>query len=196
MTAVSDACLMTSEQFLALPDDGVERDLIRGRVRVYGRTGEGQMTRRGMRHTWAGTNVAFLLRAWVKSLPAPRGRVLTGEAAFRLRQNPDTLVGIDVAYISAQLAAAVPADTFSIDGVPVLAVEILSPSDTQETITAKIADYLAAGVSIVWIVEPVFQTVTVYCADAPPVMFNVTQQLHGDPHLPGFRADVAEVFGD
>ena len=196
MTMIAAPGLMTAEEFLAMPDDGIDRDLIRGQLRVLGQGKEGQMTRRGMRHTWAGTNVAFLLRAWVKSLPMPRGRVLTGEAAFRIRQGPDTLVGIDIAYISAALAATLPDETFSIDGVPVLAVEILSPSDTQEGITDKITDYLDAGVALVWVVEPVFKTVTVYRPDAPPVMFNITQQLDGGTHLPGFRADVAEVFAD
>ena len=196
MAMLSDAGLLTTEQCLAPPDDGLERDLIQGRVRVLGRVTGG--TDDGPRHAphLGGDERSLPAPAWVKSTPAPRGRVLTGEAAFRLRQNPDTLVGIDVAYISAELAAVVLVGTFSIDGVPVLAVEILSRSDSQEGITAKIADYLAAGAALVWVVGPVFQTVSVYRPDAPPTMFDVTQQLDGGPRLAGFRSDVAEVFAD
>ena len=35
----------------------------------------------------------------------PRGEVLSGEAAFRLRRDPDSTFGIDLAYISAEMAA-------------------------------------------------------------------------------------------
>jgi Uma2 family endonuclease len=189
-TMAAGPVVMTTEELLALPEDGMERELIRGQLK------EREMSRRGIRHTWSGANITTLLRNWVRSQPAPHGRVLVGEAGFRLARNPDTTVGIDIAYISAPLAASVTPDTFLIDGVPVLAVEILSPSDRQQDITDKVAVYLALGVPLVWVVETVFQTVTVYRPDGPPEMFNLTHQLDGGPHLPGFRADVAEVFAD
>jgi Uma2 family endonuclease len=178
--------LITTEQLPAMPDDGIDRELYAGQLRELG------TSRRGVRHTWSGTNVTAMLRGWVKTQPVPRGRVLSGDAGFRLRRNPDTTVGVDIAYISPQMAADLPDEAFLIDGAPVLAVEILSPSDVQGNIVTKVA----AGVALVWIVETVFKTVTVYRPDAPPTMFNVTQRLDGDPHLPGFAADVTEVFAD
>lgn len=81
-----------------------------------------------------------------------------------------------------------------IDGAPALAVEILSPSDTQEDITAKVQDFLAAGAALVWVVEPVFRTVTVYRPDSQPELFNQDQELRGDPHLAGLRLKVADIF--
>lgn len=51
------------------------------------------------------------------------------DGGFRL-QNPDTSVGIDVAYVSAEVIAQQGARTTMIDGVPTLAVEVLSPYDT------------------------------------------------------------------
>ena len=182
--------LMTTEELLALPDDGIVRELYDGHLKEIG------MSRRGVRHTWSGSNVTTLLRGWVKTQSAPRGRVLSGDAGFRLKRNPDTTVGVDIAYISAEMAAGVPDDAFLIDGAPVLAVEILSPSDAQGDVVMKVAAYLAAGTAMVWAIETVYQTVTVFRPDAPPTMFNVTQQLDGGSHLPGFRADVAEVFAD
>jgi Uma2 family endonuclease len=111
-----------------------------------------------------------------------------------LRRNPDSTVGIDVAYISAELAAGTPEGARLIDGVPVLAVEILSPSDKQEEIAEKVREYLDVSVPLVWVVEPVFRTVTVYCPGAEPELFNVRHDLSGDPHLPGFRVPVADIF--
>ena len=191
MTLMASECgLMTGEQLLAMPDDGVDRDLVRGELRERG------MSRRGMPHTSSGANVTTLLRNWVREQRQPHGRVLVGDAAFRLARNPDTVVGIDVAYISPALNATLNRRTDLIDGVPTLAVEILSPSDTQSDIADKVSTLLEAGVPLVWWVETVFQTVTVFRPDAPPELFNMTQQLDGGTHLPGFGADVAEVFAD
>jgi Uma2 family endonuclease len=189
MTTMESAGLITTEELLAMPDDGVERELSRGRLR------EREMTRRGRRHTKAGTKLAKLLDSWLDLQPQPRGEVLTGEAAFQLRHDPDTTVGIDVAYISSETAAANPEDAYIINGVPILAVEILSPSDKQEDVLDKIQDYLDAGVPLVWSVEPVFKTITVYRPGTEPQMFSLKHELTAEPQLPGFRVPVAAIFG-
>ena len=43
-------------------------------------------------------------------------------------------------------------------------------------------------------VDPFDDTVTVYRPGHEPVLFNRTQELVGDPELPGFRCRVAEIF--
>src|SRR5207237_6340120 len=113
---------MTTEQLLALPDDGKERWLIRGQLR------EKEMTRGNRGHSRVEGKIAHLLHKWMETRPEPRGEVLVGEAGVRLRHNPDTTVGVDVAYISAQLADADPADDGFIGAVPVIVVEMISPS--------------------------------------------------------------------
>src|ERR1700722_1566540 len=189
MSTVTTLPMMTTDELLALPEDGMERELIGGRLR------EREMTRRNPWHSSSLCFIVGLLQDWLKTRPRPHGRVFGGEAGFRIRKNPDTTVGIDVAYVSAEMAAAIPRNAALIDGPPILAVEILSPSDKQEDIQDKVDEYLKSGVKLVWIVEPVFQTVTVYRPDAPPTMFNDTQELSAEPHLPGFRGAVAELFG-
>src|SRR4051812_32491393 len=112
---------MTAEELMALPDDGVERELIRGELR------EKPMTRRNPMHSEVEANIAHLLKHWLDQQPQPRGKVHSGEAAFRLRREPETFVGIDVAYASAELVAKTDKRKAFYDGQPVLAVEILSP---------------------------------------------------------------------
>src|SRR5207247_5201206 len=104
-----------------------------------------------------------------------------------------TTVGVGVVYISSEIAAREPKDTTLIDGVPTLAVEILSPNDTQEATHEKISEYLRAGVPLVWIVDPDDHTVRVYAPNARPQLFNEDQELSGDPHLPGFRVAVRRL---
>ena len=194
MTIANPPKVWTSEELDALPDDGVERWIINGELSEKRDGNEDDMTRRNRGHSRLSTKLAQALANWLDAQPQPRGEVLTGEASFRLRRNPDSNVGIDVAYMSPAVAQANAPDARTVDGAPVLAVEILSPSDKQEEITEKIEAYLACGVALVWIIEPKLQTVTVYRPDAKPQLFNVTQTLDASPHLPGFRLPVADIF--
>jgi Uma2 family endonuclease len=187
---LAETPLMTTEQLLAMPDDGTLRELIRGRLR------EEQVTRRNYLHSTVNAQVPHLLLTWLEKQTEPRGRVVVGEAGFRLRRNPDTTVGIDVAYISAETAKANPRTARLIEGVPVLAIEILWPSDTQEDILDKVQEYLDCGVKIVWLVEPIMRTITVYRPDSPPAIFHVGQNITAEPHLPGFKAALAEILVD
>ena len=152
------------------------------------------MTRRNRRHTRTSTRLAQLLQNWLDTQPAPRGEVLTGDAAFWLSRDPDTLVGIDVAYISADLANRTPDTVSIIDGIPTLTVEILSPSDKHEDVVEKIELYLQSDVQVVWVVDPDLRTVVVHRPDTAAVMFNHEQEITAEPHLPGFKVSVAEFF--
>jgi Uma2 family endonuclease len=180
--------LLTAEDLLAMPEDGTDRELIRGWLIERGKA---LHTRR---HSRALTAVAASLGWWLENHPAPRGEILAAGAAFCLRRNPDTVVGMDVAYVSADLAANASEKASHIEGIPALAVEILSPTDEHKDIVAKVEEYLDIGVKMVWIVDPDLRTVTVHRADAPTALFNDTQELTGEPFLPGFRVPVAEVF--
>jgi Uma2 family endonuclease len=188
--------LMTTDELYALPeDDGVDRELIRGELREdRGEMLEEPVTRRNPWHSRVEANLTGLLFAWLRQQPPPRGWVVTGEAAFRIRRNPDTTVGIDVAYADAALAAATPRNARIVDGPPILAIEILSPTDQHERIVEKVRDYLDAGVPLVWVVDPDFETVRVHQPGQPVRLFSGPDELTGDPHLPGLRIPVAEIF--
>jgi Uma2 family endonuclease len=188
MTVAERPGLMTTEQLLALPDDGKQRWLIRGELR------EKEMTRRNYGHSRIEAKIAYLLRHWIGGQSGARGTVVVGEAGVRLSRNPDTIVGVDVAYISAETVASNPDEAKFLDAIPVLVVEVLSPSDKQEEITEKVEQYLDAGVKVVWLVEPTFKTVTVYRADSKPRLFNADETIGADPDLPGFVVPVEEVF--
>jgi Uma2 family endonuclease len=182
--------LMTTEEMLALPENGMDRELIRGELR------EKPMTVRNQDHSRIEANVVYWLKDWLRKQTPPRGAVYCGEVGCRLRRNPDTTVGIDVVYAGPELSAHRSPDTTLIDGVPVLAVEILSPSSTEEEINEKLQEYLDAGVASVWIIDPFLQTVQVVRPGVGPELFNIHQEVSGEPYLPGFRLVVTEVFAD
>jgi Uma2 family endonuclease len=188
MSVAAPAKWMTTEELLALPDDGIERWLIDGQLR------EGSMTVRNRWHSRIMARVAKVLGVWLDRQPQPRGAVLCSEAGCRLRRDPDTTVGIDVAYVAADVATRNSDDTTLIDGVSLLVVEILSPNDTQEQIHEKIEGYLQAGVALVWVIDPYDRTVRIYRQGTETDLVNVRQELSAEPHLPGFRVAVADLF--
>lgn len=177
---------MTTAELLALPENGMERWLIAGELR------EKPMTVRNRVHSEVLAAVTACLKNWRDRQPEPRGTVLAGEAGVRLARNPDTTVGIDIVYVSPEVAAQQNTETTLVEGIPLLAVEILSPSDTIDELNDKVATYLNAGVSLVWIIDPYDRTVTIYQPNTPPTLVNERQELSGDPVLPGFRV----LFGD
>jgi Uma2 family endonuclease len=188
MPVMLETPLMTTEEMLALPRNGVKRWLIEGQLK------QKPMTVRNRTHSRIMVRSAKFLDNWLDGRPAPRGQILCGEAGCRLRRDPDTTVGIDVVYIAANLVYQESNDTTLIDGVPTLIVEILSPSDTIEEIKDKIELYQNAGVPLIWIIDPFDRTVTIYRLDAEPELVNHHQELTAEPHLPGFRVAVADIF--
>jgi Uma2 family endonuclease len=188
MSVGAESSLMTTEELLALPDDGVERWLIRGQLR------EKPMTVRNRTHSIIMARLTKELCYWLDTQPEPRGEVLCGEAGVRVRRNPDTTVGVDVAYVSAEVLTRSAVGSTLVDGVPILVVEILSPSDKQEEIDEKIDTYLSAGVALVWVINPRRRTVEIFRTNAEPELVNAQQELTAEPHLPGFRIAAAKLF--
>lgn len=176
---------MTTEELLALPDNGMERWLIAGELR------ERPMTVRNRFHSRTMICVGTELDLWLRQQPLPRGQVLCGEVGVRLSRDPDTTVGIDVVYVSANVVVQ---QTTLIDGVPTLAVEILLPKETFKQIHEKTTVYQSAGVPLVWVLDPCDRTVKVYRPGVEPDSFNIHQELSGEPHLPGFRISVGRIF--
>jgi Uma2 family endonuclease len=183
-----DASLVTTEQLLAMPEDGVDRELIRGELR------ETSMTKRNRFHTRAVSRLAYLLEGWLDSQPSPCGEVHTGEVGTILRRNPDSTVGIDVAYFSAETISRQTDETTLVEGAPRLAVEVLSPSDKVEEILEKVREYLSTGVELVWIVDPYFETIQVHRRGSAPVTYNREHRVNGGDVLPGLDFAVVDVF--
>src|SRR5262249_1414865 len=128
--------LMTSEDLFALPPSKqVDRWLFRGELR------KSKVTKRSPNHAGAVIALGGLLRPGLLQQPKPRGQVYGGEAYFRIRKDPETNVGIDVALATAAQVAALKKKSSYVDGPPVIAIEVLSPNDKQKDIDDAIEEY-------------------------------------------------------
>jgi Uma2 family endonuclease len=111
-----------------------------------------------------------------------------------LARDPDTAVGIDVVYLGPDVETAQTDRTTLIEGVPTLAVDILSPDDANGEVNERIDACLSVGVPLVWVVEPYREHVTVYRPGEPAALFTLRDEISAEPHLPGFVLPVARLF--
>ena len=79
---------------------------------------------------------------------------------------------------------------------PNLAVEVLSHSNTPGEMRLKRQDYFAAGVELVWELDPPSRTVAVYTSPTAVRTLAVADTLDGSPVLTGFAVRVDAVFAE
>lgn len=75
---------------------------------------------------------------------------------------------------------------------PDLAVEVMSPTDSDEFLRVKVANYLFAGTEV-WLVDPDTQRVEVY-APAKKMRFIGADAVLETDLLPGFSLAVKDIF--
>jgi Uma2 family endonuclease len=114
---------------------------------------------------------------------------------FILFRNPDVIRSPDQAYVSAaRIQACPPPEAGFWALAPDLAIEIVSPSDSAETIAEKVSEYLAAGVRLVWILYPRQKQAHVYRPGSDPRILVSTDTLEGEDVLPAFSLPLADLW--
>lgn len=78
--------------------------------------------------------------------------------------------------------------------VPDLAVEILSAGNTPAEMERKRRDYFAAGVTLVWEIDPKSRTADVYTSPTDVERVSRDGTLSGADVLPGFELSLADLF--
>jgi Uma2 family endonuclease len=184
-TACDGGTRLTIEAFERLSEDGPYRaDLVRGRVV--------REPPAGSEHGSIGAGLAA--RIWACAREAGLGEVFAAETGFILFRDPPTVRAPDVAFVARERIpeAGLPRGFFP--GAPDLAVEIVSPSNTPLEIREKVADFLAAGSRVIWVVEPRSRTITVHRPDRPPRTLAEDEELDGEEVVRGLNLRVRDVF--
>src|SRR5439155_20280077 len=80
------------------------------------------------------------------------------------------------------------------DVVPNLGVEVLSPSNTAKEMQRKLEDFFAAGVELVWFIDPVKRCVEIFTSPTQSTVLQGNATLDGGSVFPGFSLPLAELF--
>ncbi len=80
--------------------------------------------------------------------------------------------------------------------VPDFAAEIRSPSNTLAELRAKMASYIANGVRLAWLIDPLTRTAEIHRPGRDVETLAAPKTLSGEDVLPGFTLDLARIFED
>jgi Uma2 family endonuclease len=176
--------LVTAEELLRLPDDGLRRELIAGELK--------ETTPSGHEHGYIAMNFSGPLHRFVKEKDL--GAVFAAETGFLLATDPDTVRAPDIAFVSLERLLSVPKASDYFPGAPDLAVEVISPSDTYSEVEEKVEAWLHGGCRMVVVVNPRNRTLKVYRTQTDLAILSVDDSFEGGDLLPGFQLPVSRIF--
>ncbi len=176
--------LMTADELLAMPKDGFRYELIEGELR--------KMEPAGFFHGATGGLLLGPLISYIQQNDL--GVILLAETGFKVGHDPDTILAPDIAFIQREnVPNPWPKYGFFV-GVPDLAVEVVSPSETMESVDEKVQKYLEAGTRLVWILRPLRRRIEVHRANGESVFLTDKDILRGEDVVPGFELPVNRIF--
>jgi Uma2 family endonuclease len=176
--------LLTSDQFLALPEEfdqhgnRIKDELIGGEVV--------KMPPASLLHDLIKNRINELLIEYLRANPQLGLKSLV-EIGAQVSDSDAFIPDVSVVNRSGLSGA-----TRVFQGSPALAIEIVSPSDTAKHLERKVDAYLQGGAQSVWIVFPEARSVTVHTRES--VRKLRADQSIDDPLLPGFSSPVAAFF--
>ena len=180
---MSPARVITDEELLQLPKDGNKYEVVDGELVVSPGA--------GLRHE----NIVGEILSRLRLFARERGLGLALPSNLLYVLPSGNRRGPDVSFIAAERVASLPRDTVFPRLAPDLAVDVLSPSDTLRRMLAKVAEYLDAGVRLVWVIDPDNERAAVCRPLAGVRELGPEDELDGEDVLPGFRCPLRDVLG-
>lgn len=183
MPAESTSDLINAEALHQADVPGKATELVRGRLIVREPP--------GTRHGSVAGRLNYLLADHVYRHDL--GVVCGQDTGFKIESNPDTVRASDVAVVCGPRVSQIPTRGYA-SFAPDLAAEIVSPDDRPGEVLAKVGQWLDAGTSVVWVIDPSRGEAHVYRDDGGLAIVPMDGALDGAPVLPGFTCGLAEIL--
>ncbi|MEZ4864653.1 MAG: Uma2 family endonuclease [Caldilineaceae bacterium] len=174
--------LLTGEELYRMSGLG-SNDLIRGEIVERMPTGH--------LHGDIEFTIGFFLKSYLRKHKL--GKLFGGETGVYTGRNPDTVRGVDVAYMSYARYERVQSTSY-LDIAPELIVKIMSPQDTWTEVQEKLVEYFAIDVKVVWVVDPKLKQIHVFHALEEIHILRLEDDLTCEDLLPGFSVPLTEIF--
>ena len=174
--------LMTAEELLLMPDDGMQRELICGVLTEDMPPGD--------EHGVLVARIAWLFTGYAEE--NDYGEVRAGDSGFHLDHDPDTVRGPDVAWVSTDRLPS-PVVGYA-ELAPDLVVEVKSPSNSNREMADRALMWLGHGTRMAVVADPVSVTLAVYRPGQPPQVLGEFDVFDGGDVLPGFAEPVWRFF--
>lgn len=176
---------MTANEFYAwsqLPENELRRcELINGKVI--------DVPSPGVLHGIVAALIARILLNY--AFESQSGVVTSNDSGLAISEN--MVLGPDLMFFLGKRSVAEFPQGYSRE-VPLLCVEILSPSNRMTQMIRKVNYYHRFGVKLVWIVDPEERSVHVFRNDELPKLLDESDTLSGNGILPEFSCAVADLF--
>ena len=78
--------------------------------------------------------------------------------------------------------------------VPDFVIELRSPSDSINDLQQKMAEYIASGIRLGWLIDPLEQKVYVYRANSEVEILDNPENVSGEDVLHGFELNVRAIW--
>lgn len=184
MTTMTEAALLTAEEFFLRQDLDGQVELVKGEVI--------QMPPAEPYHGSICLSIGMLLKLHAKQHDL--GHVFSNDGAVITERDPDSVRGADVGYISYAKIPKGPLPRGPLSIPPDLIVEVRSPSDRWKDIQRKVLEYLDAGVTVVCVVDPTTETARIYRNDRDEEQLKNGDLVTFDDVLPGFSVPLKQLF--
>ena len=173
---------ITAADLLHMPDDGCRTELVRGEL---------------VRRPYIGFYYGVL-----------GGRILERLSlyidAHELGESPNSKVGFQFAddhvrmasitFIRAERLDALGEMPGYFPGAPDLAIELVTPSETEDYLAVKIRDFLEAGTQAFIEFHAYDRAFVVHRPDAEPTILTESDTLEAPDIIPGWSLPVADIF--
>ena len=175
---------LTAEELLRLSTSGRRYELVKGELF--------EMPLFGGRHGSVTMRIGSAIGSYVWENEL--GEVFAAETGFILRRDPDTVLAPDAAFVAREGLPAGELPPGYLEMVPDLAVEVVSPGDSAREVREKVADWMRAGVRLLWAIDPATRSVTVYRSPDDFSVLSEDDTLEGGQVIPGFSANINDLF--
>ena len=136
---------------------------------------------------WAKSNGAGVTFSPSAGFRLPNGAVYAPDVAWMPRERWES-------WLDAQAAKDAASRESFVSFCPDFVLELRSHTYTLVSVQRKMAEYIANGARLGWLLDPIRKRVHIYRPDTPVEVLENPATVSGDPVLPGFELNLREIW--